>query len=226
MSLKKSIFIAGTDTNIGKTHVTACLYKALTEAGLTVTTQKWVQSGGRNNEDVLAHKTSTPITADRSPYNLNTPASPHLSAELAERSIDRETLLAAAKRLESTHDCNLIEGSGGLFVPLTRELTLIDVLATEKIPTILVIPNKLGAINHALLSLYALQQKGCVTVGVVFNQSVRAECDVDSLIQRDNVKTILQFFPDVAVLGEIGFGEGVIKELALGVVFEYLGIRH
>lgn len=222
MTLKKSIFIAGTDTNIGKTHVTSLLYKALSDAGLKVNTQKWVQSGGTDNEDVLTHNTTTPLIKERSPYNLKNPASPHLSAALEGTIISIETLLASAKTLEDGYDCNLIEGSGGLFVPITRETTFIDILATEKIPVILVIPNKLGAINHALLSLYALRQTGCMTLGVVFNHCVPAESELEKTIQADNIKTICEFHPDVAVLGSVGFGGLEQGQFELDAVFEVL----
>ena len=95
-------------------------------------------------------------------------------------------------QLERTHDCLLIEGSGGIMVPLSDTLTFLDIIKTEKIPSIVVIANKLGCINHALLTIQTLLQNNIQILGLVFNTPQLATTKTARIIQKDNRDTIIK----------------------------------
>lgn len=152
------VIITGTDTGIGKT---------IFAAGLTAALQahywKPVQSGLDEETDsqIVARLTGRPTLPEA--YRLRLPASPHLSAEAEGTSINpaRLTLPACDGPL-------VIEGAGGLMVPLNRQMLMIDLFARWQAPVILCARTALGTINHSLLSLAALRQSGCPVLGIAF----------------------------------------------------------
>lgn len=156
--MTNALIITGTDTGIGKT---------IFAAGLTGALQahywKPVQSGLDEETDsqIVARLTGRPILPEA--YRLRLPASPHLSAEAEGTSIDpaRLTLPACERPL-------VIEGAGGLMVPLNRQMLMIDLFARWQAPVILCARTALGTINHSLLSLAALRQAGCPVLGITF----------------------------------------------------------
>ena len=154
----KRLVITGTDTDIGKTVFAAGL-----TAALDATYWKPVQSGlaGKTDSETVAELSGRPTLPET--YRLPLPASPHLSAEDAgvEIEIDRLTPPATTETL-------IIEGAGGLMVPLNRSTFYLDLFARWKAPVILVARTALGTINHTALSLMALRNAGCDVIGVAF----------------------------------------------------------
>ncbi len=120
------------------------------------------------------------------PYRFDYPASPHLAAELAGRKIDPELLVAAYENLKGRYDVLLVEGVGGVLVPLRRELLLADLVARLKIPTLLVARSGLGTLNHTLLSLEALRSREIPVLGVLFTDGPEEAEDIAA----DNLKTV------------------------------------
>ncbi len=155
------IVVTGTDTGIGKTVFAAALASALDGYYW-----KPIQSGLEDETDSDAVRRLSALPAERilpERYRLRTPASPHLAARIDGVAIDAERfdLPATARPL-------VIEGAGGLLVPLTRELTYIDVLARWRAPLALCARTTLGTINHTLLSIEAIRARGIPLLGVAF----------------------------------------------------------
>ena len=185
------ICVTGTDTGIGKTVVTGLLAKELASQG-TVVTQKWVQSGDLDSPDISTHDTISNLNydrkyiIDRQVYSFNDPVSPHLAARLANQTIETELLKSATHRLADKFDTVLVETSGGIMVPLSESVTTGDLVADMKLPTIVVVPNKLGTINHSLLTMQYLTHHKVPIIGFIINQF-----DVkQSQLHADNPKII------------------------------------
>lgn len=208
--LPQHIAIVGTDTNVGKTIVTGALARKLHQEGHSVITQKWVQTGAKTYDDVLEHlrimdippSVVAPYISSIAPYIFSLPASPHLAAENEQQSIDVSTLISHTNVLQRIADTVLIETAGGLHVPLNRRITMIDLLSEHRIPCILVIANKLGCINHSLLSINALAQYRVPLLGCIINHPAPGPI---AIIEKDNIqiidqmgnKPILGVFPHV-----------------------------
>lgn len=153
--------VAGTDTGVGKTVFAAALAGALDGAYW-----KPIQAGLDGETDSAAVARLSGLPSARilpEAYRLGTPASPHLAAELDGQSIDRARLVPPATDLPL-----VIEGVGGLLVPLDRETLLIDSLARWGAPVVLCARTTLGTINHSLLSLEALARRSIPVLGIVF----------------------------------------------------------
>jgi dethiobiotin synthetase len=155
------IIVTGTDTGVGKTVFSAALADALgavywkpIQAGLLEETdrQAVLRLSGLSEERVLPEA-----------YRLKTPASPHRAAETDGITIDPDALV-----LPDTDGPLVVEGAGGLFVPLTRDVAYIDVIARWRAPVVLCARTTLGTINHSLLSIEALRTRGIPFLGVVF----------------------------------------------------------
>jgi len=158
----KQYFVTGIDTDVGKTIVSAILVEAL-----AADYWKPVQAGGLDFTDTDAVQqlvTTTTSHFFKETYRLNTPASPHYAAELDGIEID----LKAFQIPETEHNL-IIEGAGGLFVPLNKEVLIIDLIQRFNIPVVLVAKFYLGSINHTLSSIDALQKRNIPIAGIIFN---------------------------------------------------------
>lgn len=172
-------FITGIDTDIGKTYATAFLvdYFKKQAPKHTIITQKIIQTGSIGiSDDIKTHRqlTQTPLTqADiegvTCPYVLSTPASPHLASQIDGVIIDNSHITSCTNLLTNHYDIVLLEGAGGVFVPLTDKLLTLDYIATLGYPVILVTCGRLGSINHTLLSLEAIKHRGLSVYAVLYN---------------------------------------------------------
>lgn len=188
----KTYFITGIDTDCGKTIVTGIIAKSLKESGIHLTTQKLVQTGCEGiSEDILKHREimGEPLNAfDKDettcPIVYSYPASPHLAAEIDNVAIDLKKIEKASEKLKATFDLILLEGAGGLMVPLTRDLLTIDWVQQKNWPVILVTSSKLGSINHTLMSLEIIKNRGIELAGVIYNHYPTHS----SIILEDSVK--------------------------------------
>ena len=165
-----TIIVTGTDTGIGKTVFAAGL-----TAALGARYWKPVQSGLEEATDSETVKALTRAEILPEAYRLNMPASPHLSAEDMGIEIDPARL-----SLPQVDGTLVVEGAGGLMVPLNRKVFFLDVIAQWQAPVVLVARTALGTINHTTLSLMALRNAGCDVVGVAFVGE--AEPDVEQTI--------------------------------------------
>jgi dethiobiotin synthetase len=177
----RAVFVTGTGTEVGKTLVCGLLARYLNEQGLRAVTQKWIQTGSTDDipEDIATHlclmdRDVSHIASFRSdvcPYQLKLPASAHLAGETEKRVIDPEEIKKSTLKLVQAFDRVIVEGIGGALVPYSREGLVIDIVQTLDLPVVIVARNKLGAINHTLLTIEALQARGLEILGVVFNSA-------------------------------------------------------
>ncbi|MBO8447814.1 MAG: ATP-dependent dethiobiotin synthetase BioD [Bacteroidetes bacterium] len=183
-------FVSGIDTNIGKSYATGFLARLWNERGTRTITQKPVQTGNEGiSEDIGLHRRIMGcglLLEDREgltmPEIFSYPCSPHLAAEIDGRPIDFAKIEAATEELSRRYDAVLVEGAGGLMVPLTRELLTIDYIAGHGYPLIFVTSGRLGSINHLLLSLEAVRLRNIPLHTLVYNTY---PADGDGIIRRD-----------------------------------------
>lgn len=192
------LFISGIDTDIGKTYATGMVAKALMQQGVNVITQKLVQTGvsvncdtGEMNvaDDIVTHRQLMnmplqPCDVDFTtcPFRYEKPASPHLSAALANAVLDPEIITKFTQQLQQSYDIVLLEGAGGLLVPITEQLLTLDYIATQGYPVTLVTSGRLGSINHTLLSLEAIKARGLTVHSVIYNHIHDSAAQTDKQI--------------------------------------------
>ncbi len=169
-------FVSGIDTDAGKTYATGWLARELMLSGRSVATMKLVQTGSQGgSQDLEMHRKimGTHLPEDESgitfPAVFTYPASPHLAAEIDAKDVPVKRMLECAEILRKNYDTVLVEGAGGLAVPLTRELLTVDFAAQCKWPVILVTNGKLGSVNHTILSLEALKSRAMTLSALIFN---------------------------------------------------------
>jgi len=188
------MFVTGTDTEIGKTCVTAALTHLLATSGLRALAvkpiaagQDWVQ-GRWINEDVMRlHAASNvPLThAQVGPLQMRTACAPHIAAKLEGVVIDRDMLLAAIGTTAALADVCLVEGVGGFCVPLIPGWGTADLAVDLGLPVVLVVGLRLGCINHALLTAQAIRARGLSLAGWVANT-----VDAAMPYMQDNIATL------------------------------------
>jgi dethiobiotin synthetase len=199
-----SVFaISGIDTDIGKSVAVGLMARYLLRQGKRVITQKMIQTGvsGTVSEDILLHRRlmgTGLLPADESggtcPYLFTMPASPHLAAEQEHRVIDVSQITAATRRLLTQYDIVLLEGVGGLLVPLNYSYAdmdsgtlLADYLAEQRYPLVVVTSGKLGSLNHTLLTLEAARHCGIPFAGLVYNHYPVPRNETENRIARDTL---------------------------------------
>ena len=166
----KNVFITGTDTEIGKTYVTCLLLKSLREAGYNAVGYKPIACGDRQDARQMRETVDADFSLEEiNPIYLKTPTCPYVAARLENTEIDKEAIIKGFDSLASKYNPVLIEGVGGWEVPLSSDCMLSDLVKEMDLPVILVIGNKLGALNHAILTLNAIKAKGLECLGVIFN---------------------------------------------------------
>jgi dethiobiotin synthetase len=202
-------FVSGIDTDAGKSYCTARLAATLMRQGKRVITQKLIQTGNTgHSEDIDLHRrlTGTGYTdEDRlgltMPEIFSYPCSPHLAARIDGRAIDFDKIERATRELARRYDIVLLEGAGGLMVPLTETFLTIDYIQEKGYPLVFVTSGKLGSINHTLLSLEAIARRRIRLHTVLYNLYPPAE---DTTIQEDTqryIRTYLErHFPETAFL--------------------------
>ncbi len=197
-------FITGTDTNVGKTYVTCLLLAALQRQGKNCVGYKPISCGDRSDAHALlaASTDKTLPLADINPLHLKAPLSPYVAAMMENCSIDLDNLRSAFFPLAQQHDSVLVEGAGGWEVPISATQTLADFAESLSLPIILVVDNKLGALNHTILTVRNIQQRGLKCAGIILNHT-RDERDTASISNRQVIEQHLS----VPVIAEIMHGE-------------------
>ncbi len=172
------VFVAGTDTGVGKTHTAVSLVVALRSAGYRVGVMKPVAAGvvqtnhGPRNDDAvaLAAASAQPVEYDfLNPYLFDEPIAPHLAAADADVEIDIGVIERACTQLAERSDGMVVEGAGGWLVPIGPERTMADIACALDLPVLLVVGMRLGCLNHALLTARAISDAGLALAGWVAN---------------------------------------------------------
>ena len=173
-----SCFVAGTDTEIGKTLVSGALLHALGAAGVRAAGMKPVAAGAEqrngvwHNEDVDFLYEAAPLKLPReltTPYLFRTPAAPHIAAALEYQPIEPRNIIAAYEQVRAQAEAVVVEGVGGWRVPLTNSYDTSDLARQLGLPVVLVVGLRLGCINHALLTAEAIAARGLKLAGWVAN---------------------------------------------------------
>ena len=170
-------FITGIGTDVGKTYVTGYMAKKMDEAGINVITQKFVQTGNvGSSEDIEKHRQlmGIPLVADdkmgvTAPVIFSYPCSPDLAARIDNRPLDLSIIDESSEVLESRYGHVLIEGAGGVMVPLDGEYLTIDYIADRNLAVVVTYNGQLGSINHTLLTVKALLSRGVKIFALVYN---------------------------------------------------------
>lgn len=194
--MSEVIFISGIDTDAGKTYATGYLARTLMEEGKRVATVKFIQTGCEDfSEDIEVHRKimGSDLPEDKdlvtAPLIFKYPASAQLAAKLEGKNINLEKVDEAIKKLKENYDVILIEGAGGLMVPITDEFLSIDYPLTRNIPVALVTNGILGSINHTILSLEAIRNRGLELHSVLYNTFF----DSDKTIAADTYSFIKRY---------------------------------
>ena len=193
---KFSVFVTGTDTGVGKTLVSAALLHALARHYPRVVGMKPVAAGTtlvdgiQANDDVLALRAASncrvPAELDN-PVLLPDPLSPHIAAARAGVTISIPHLVACQQQLLTHADAVVVEGAGGFMVPLSDTQTGADLAQALGLPVVLVVGLRLGCLNHALLTAWAIRARGLTLAGWVANH-----VDPEMLAQADNIAFLQQ----------------------------------
>lgn len=205
--MTRGLFVTGTDTGVGKTHVAAALLRALAGAGLRAAGMKPVAAGmdegSACNADVAALAQADGLDLplrDRNPYAFRAPIAPRLAARDEGVEIELATIAAAYRRIAGTADVIVVEGAGGARVPLAAGLDMLDIARRLRLPVLLVVGMRLGCQSHALLTADAIAARGLVLAGWIANR-------IDPRMARadDNVAELAALLP-APLLADVAWG--------------------
>lgn len=167
-----NLFVTGTDTEVGKTYFTVLLVRALRAAGVDAVGFKPVACGDWGDVDALvAASEGIEDRAALCPLHFDTPASPLTAAFAEERTINPAEILAAWRELSDRHETVIVEGIGGWRVPITPNYSVSDLARELQIPVLVVVLNRLGALNHTLLTVEGIEKCGLRCAGLVLNNA-------------------------------------------------------
>lgn len=176
-NLPDILFVTGIGTDVGKSYATGWLARELTRTGRKVITQKFIQTGNHDySEDIDVHRKVMGIPMQprdidhtTAPLILSYPASPHLAAEIDKVTVDFDIAAKATLTLRDEYDTVLVEGAGGVLVPLHDDYLTADYMADHKLPAVVVTNGQLGSINHTLLTLEALKSRDVKIAALLYN---------------------------------------------------------
>ncbi len=184
--MHKGIFITGTDTGVGKTFVTIGLLRAFNEMGLKVCPMKPVETGCKVQKGKLIPEDTfnlIKVTEINEPIDLINPyrfrqsLAPAVAAELEGTIISREKIISAYRKLSNKYDLTIVEGAGGIMVPVYRKYFFIDLIKDLNLPILVVARPGLGTLNHTLLTLEVAKSRGINVLGVIINCSSKTKND-------------------------------------------------
>lgn len=207
--MNRTVFVTGTDTDVGKTLISVSILKACAEMGLTTAGFKPVSAGcqqtveGLRNDDALQLQQASSIVLPYeqvNPIAYKDPVAPHLAAAKSKRPIDPQLLDKSLANLQRYQvDVLLVEGAGGWHLPLNRHQTLSNWVQRQQMDVILVVGLKLGCLNHALLTIESVRHAGLKLIGWVANQ-----IDPQMAYLQDNIDSLAQLI-DAPCLGSIPY---------------------
>lgn len=206
------LFLAGTDTNVGKTVATAALGIALRRTGVNVGVMKPVETGAPQNGMVSvsdAHRLRALLTphanmALLNPYRFPAPVAPAEAARLSHTRIELTAILEAYQTLAIHHESMLVEGVGGVLVPLTHTEDVCRLIKLLELPCLVVSRTSLGAINHTRLTLMGLRQADIPIAGVLLNHT-SADASRDAQLQTESTVAWIRRLSGVPVFGPLPF---------------------
>jgi dethiobiotin synthetase len=205
----RGILITGTDTGVGKTIVGCGLAAALTAQGKTVGVLKPAETGCVLRDGVLYPEDAVRLAAyarvslpleQICPYRFAPAVAPSVAAELVDMTIDPQRIAAVFEEIAKQHDFTIVEGAGGLLVPLTGRYTFADLAQDLNLPLLVVVGSKLGALNHTLLTLRVAKALSLPVTGYLLNHPTASS----DLATQTNART-LAYLADAPCLGVLPF---------------------
>lgn len=184
------IFITGTGTGVGKTFVACAIARSLVKRGMDVGVIKPVATGGLRSKDALLLKEASQSKDSLSlinPICYRTPLAPYSAAQLEKKNFSLKKVLSSYRAIHKSHDFVIVEGVGGVCVPLSKNLEVTDLILKMGLPTIIIASSKLGTLNHTLLTYRYLIQHKVKVLGVVLNYY-----HSKNLVDRSNLKFFQQ----------------------------------
>ena len=207
MNEMQTIFVTGTDTGVGKTYISCLLIRKLRQSGLKVGAYKPACSGAEYDSsgspfwtdvESLHAATGLGVPIDLvCPQRFLAPVAPNVAARLEQTTVSNELLLSGVSEWKHKTDVLVIEGAGGVFCPLSDELTVLDFAIQMQVPVLVVAANRLGVISHTRLTVDRLQHSGLHVAGVILNEVQVASGDASL---QSNAQQISHWLPDVALL--------------------------
>ncbi|GBE01391.1 ATP-dependent dethiobiotin synthetase BioD 1 [bacterium BMS3Abin08] len=229
--MNKGIFITGTDTGSGKTIITAAIARGFKSMGLNTGVMKPIETGCQERdgemipEDGLFLKdmADSPVPIeDIAPYRLQTPVAPSVASRIEGREISIEHILSTYKKLRDRHDIVIVEGIGGLLVPITKHYFVSDLVKDLDVPLIVVAANRLGVLNHTLLTVKAARMSGLDLTGVILNDTDPLPEDVSTQSNYSELKSVL----DIPLLGHFPYVERPGKDALGRIAAGYLDLQY
>jgi dethiobiotin synthetase len=200
--LPESCFVTGTDTGVGKTYVVSRIVAMLRKQGVAAVGMKPICCGDRDDADAIYRSCEGVVPINEiNPIWLRTPAAPYAAAMIESRTIDLALIRESFGRLRSSHQRVIVEGVGGWRVPIARDYFVSDLAREFALPVVVVVANRLGALNHTLLTIESIRATGLECAGIILNHITPAEPDAAIVTNRG----ILEEIADVPVLGEVPF---------------------
>ncbi|WP_193210736.1 dethiobiotin synthase [Luteolibacter marinus] len=197
-----SYFVTGTDTGVGKTRFSCLLLEALQAEGIDAAGFKPVCCGDRDDATLLAAASGGLDPEEVNPVWLKAAVAPLVAGMLENRPVDPAALRSAFEAFAAKHRTVIVEGAGGWRVPLAENYDMADLAADLALPVILVVGNRLGALNHTILTVDAIRSRGLEVAGLVINH-LEDELDTAAITN----KGIIEQLTGVPILAEIIHGQ-------------------
>ena len=198
-------FITGTDTCVGKTYFSCLLIRELRASSIEAVGFKPICCGDRDDAIQLAKASDDAITINEcNPTWMRFPASPYTASIIEERPIDLQEIRNRWEQMKNRFPAVIVEGAGGWQVPVHRDYTMADLVREMGLPVIIVAANKLGVLNHILLTVEAIKAANLICAGIVLNNGV-APSDTVTLTNRSILEDLLHG-SSIPILGELEIG--------------------
>lgn len=201
-----NFFITGTDTNVGKTYVTKLIIESLRAEGIFAVGLKPISCGDRDDGTILSAASGNLPLDEVNPLHFSSAVAPHVAALLENKTIHPTELIASYQTISEKYDPVIVEGAGGWEVPITNNYFVSDLAKDLNLPVILVAANRLGALNHILLTLAAIEAKGLKCAGIILNQ-LEDEMDTPMITN----KGIIESLTNVPLLDHIIHGQDFLS---------------
>lgn len=223
-SKRAGIFVTGTDTGVGKTLITAALALHLKQRGQAIGVMKPIETGvapakvaQSDAARLRAIVESQDILGAICPYQFALPVAPFAAAEAERSAIDPAVIAQVYRLLSGQYESVVVEGIGGVHVPIARNADIMHLIARLKLPVVVVGRAGLGGINHALLTIDALRRRRIPIVALVLNRTVPARSSVARMQERSTLEA-LRRLAGVPVLGPLPYLPGLTKRFRPSVV--------
>lgn len=208
-----NFFITGTDTAVGKTYISRLLVESLRSEGKQTIGFKPISCGDRDDAAILAAASGNLPLDEVNPLHFSSAVAPHVAALLENKTINPSDLVASYKTVSEKYESVIVEGAGGWEVPITETYFVSDLAKDLNLPVILVAANRLGALNHILLTIAAIEAKGLKCAGIILNQ-LEDEMDTPMITN----KGVIESLTKVPLLDHVIHGQDFLSSDLMDVL--------